>query len=125
MEQPHIYRIELSSEEERWASFDVALMAEGFDASGESCHLSQAKRFREEGAAESKISLSCEPCSSLDLYIYVIPHTLPESSSTEDTPPVEAHLTLYDHDELFKRELLEINPWGGYTARLRLPKEEQ
>jgi len=103
------------------------MTAEGRDDRGEKCGYYAAEdRIAEpgEGPAEQPAGypsdrrsvLECGPCSSLQLYLYVIPHRLPAESETEETPALPARLKVVRDGKTLRTEQLEINAWGGYSG---------
>ncbi len=126
MEPLHHFRIEISSDDPRWGCCHVVITAEGLDDAGERCGHYATENFEavDTGCPPRRIALEGGPCRRLDTYLYIIPHTLPESSEVDDTPTIAACMSLYEGKTLLRTEPLEVNPWGGLTRHLILPKEE-
>lgn len=128
-EKTQNFRVELRCSDPMWWQYNVTLIASGLNASGERCGYYATEDRQGDPAGGSArpahsttnrcTSLDCGPCHSLDLYLYVIPHRLPEPSEVEQTNPIEAHLVIRSETKTLLDEVMAINPWGGTTRHLK------
>lgn len=128
------YRIELSCAAPEWWRYNVVMTAAGYDGTGAECgYYSVEDRIAEPGSApaacpedypsDRRTTLECGPCVRVQLYLYVVPHTLPEKGEIEQTPPLPGVLTLWCDGRKLRTEQLEINPWGGMSRYLTIGEE--
>lgn len=128
------FTIRLTSRYEGWWRYNTALMCGLFDAAGERIGFAAAEdrvadveadlREKPAGvAADRYTTLATEPCDHLLLYVYVVPHTLPEGRDIEATVPFEAELRIDYDGRRIRSEKLRINQWSGTSLELRVERE--
>lgn len=105
METEGGFKVEVSSAFPGWWRYNVALMCGCYDAAGERIGFASAEdRIAEVGAcmgqppadypAERRTVLRTMPCHRIELYLYVVPHTLPDGCEIADTRPFELRLRI-------------------------------
>ena len=131
MSATHGFTIELTSRFEGWWRYNASLMCGCFDAAGNRIGFEAAEsHVAEVGAgperrpanlpADRKLTLQTGPCDHLLLYVYLVPHTLPQSNDIADTKPFAAELTICCDGRTLRTERLEINQWAGLSLELRV-----
>lgn len=127
------FRIELTSDSPQWWRFNVALMGGCFGDDGARTGFASA----EDTVAEVGSALGAPPsdypsprssvlvlpsCRQVDLFVYVIPHTLPLDREVEACVPFEADLRVcYGGSPILSRKL-QVNQWSGASAELRIDR---
>ncbi len=132
------FTIEIASRFEGWWRYNAVLMGGCFDAAGTRIDFASAESHVADvgaGPAERpanvapdrRLTLETQPCDHLLLYIYVIPHTLPQSNDIETTKPFALDLKIAYNGHRFRSERLSINQWSGISLELRVdrPASEQ
>ena len=134
MRKPATYNIELRCDHPEWWRFNVVMTARGVDDQGGPAAYSAISDTIApiDGEEHSKPSdypaerctrLVCPPCHVLELYLYILPHRLPEENSIDYTPSFEAELRILSGRSRLHSQRIEVNPWGGATLRLRWPEK--
>lgn len=134
MKKTATYQIELHCNHPDWWRFNVVMTARGLDPAGTAVgFFSISDQIAPiDGEIHSKPTnypterttrLTCTPCHRLELYLYVLPHRLPEENTLEHTPSFEAELRILEGHTCQHTQKIEVNPWGGTTLHLCWPKE--
>lgn len=121
------FRIELACPFPGWWRYNVALMCGCFDAAGERTGFASAEdTVAEAGSAadgptadypaDRKSVLDTPPCERIELYVYVIPHTLPTDREVEVCHPFDADLRIYYDGKPLRSEKIAVNQWSGASA---------
>lgn len=121
------YRIELTCTHPEWWRYNVVMTAEGRDDRDGKCgYFSVEDRIAEpekslaappaDYPADRRSVLECAPCAALQLYLYIIPHRLPDCSDIEETPAFPVCMEVFRNGKPLRTEQLEVNPWGGYSG---------
>ena len=129
MEQMKRYTIEVRCSHREWWRYNVELMCDELDASGERIHFGTASsEIAEVGAnlkvppAEkkipSKISYTTEPCHTARLYLYILPHSLPTEREVAAVSPFKITIKLSCNGTAIRTEQPVVNPWGGLSLIL-------
>ena len=128
MKQSGVYRVELKCEDREWWRYNVVITAAGFDAKGEREGFYSLREHRADVggsngvcsrlATAKRLSLECGESHRLDLYLYIIPHTLPESRDIEDAKPFDVALKISLGDSQIVDKKLRVNPWGGTSQHI-------
>ena len=74
------------------------------------------------GRTRRRLVLETPPCDHAILYIYVVPHALPESNDIDATKPFALDLQIACDGEPLRNERLQINQWSGISLELRLER---
>lgn len=130
------FSIELSSRYEEWWRYNAVLMCGCFDSADERIgFVSAESTVAEVGAGLEKcpadldparsLTLDTPPCDHLLLYVYIIPHRLPQDSDIRAGKPFEAQLTISRDGRRIGRERFEVNQWGGCSLEMRIPEEPE
>ena len=133
MSAPEGFRIEIASRFEGWWRYNAVLMCGCFDAadvrtgfvSAES-HVADVGSGPAERpknvAPDRRLTLDTPPCDHLVLYLYIIPHTLPQSNDIEATKPFTLELQIAYDGKPVRSERLPINQWSGTSLELRIDR---
>ena len=128
------FSIEVSSRYDGWWRYNAALMCGMFDADGNRTGFASASSHVADvgsGLAEPpagvdparRAVLETPECDHLVLYIYIIPHKLPDDNDIEATKPFEIEIAVHrDGRELFVRKHA-INQWSGASFEIRIGRE--
>lgn len=127
--------IELSSRSEIWWKYNATLMCGCFDAAGTRIGFASAESLvaevgsglRERPAdidPHRSLTLETPSCDHLLLYVYIVPHLLPENNDIGTGKPFEVQLTVSRDGQRIARERLVINQWGGCSLEMRIPAEK-
>ena len=125
------YTISISRRFEGWWRYNAALMCGCFDAeerrvdfAAVESHVADVgtgSRIRPAGiAADRSVTLAAPPCDHLILYIYLIPHTLPENNDIDASRPFEVDLRITFAGKKLRAERLRINQWSGASIEMRV-----
>lgn len=68
------------------------------------------------------ITLESEVCDQIVLLVYAVPHTLPESSNIDFSPPFDMRITVSHNEHIIYSERHPINQWSGANIRIELPQ---
>lgn len=74
--------------------------------------------------ADRAIRFTTVPCDYLKMYVYVIPHTLPEERDVADCKPFGLRVRVLRGKAVIHDEEHSVNCWSGASIELRLPKEQ-
>ena len=72
--------------------------------------------------ADRRVTLSAPACDHLMLYVYVIPHTLPEGNDIDATRPFDLDLKITFAGRRLRTERYAINQWSGISLELRVDR---
>lgn len=125
------FAVEVSSRDGEWWRYNVALMCGCFDAAGHRIGFASASshvadvgagpRTRPAGTPERRsVVLTTDPCDHLMCYLYIIPHTLPEQTGIDGTPPFEISLSVSYGGKRLRSEKRLVNRWSGASLELRI-----
>ncbi len=123
------FDIEVTSAYPGWWRYNVALMCGCFDAAGARAGFASAEdRVADVGAAlgqppagypaRRRTTLHTVPCRRIELYLYVVPHTLPDGREIADTLPFELQLRIRRDGEILLCEKRPVNQWSGLSLAL-------
>ncbi len=118
------FRIELTSTSDRWWRFNIELLCEALDEGEQriafcSAHSTIAEigvkpqDLPDNPTHPNPLRLTTPPCDHARLFLYLIPHTLPDEREVEAAPPFPAVLSLYYNRKLIHREIVLVNQWCG------------
>lgn len=127
--------IELSSRSEVWWKHNATLMCGCFDSAGTRTGFVSAQSTVAEVGSGLRacpadvdpfrsVRLEVPPCDHLLLYIYLVPHLLPESSVIEESEPFEVRLTVSHNGRRIRNERFAVNQWGGCAREMRISAEK-
>lgn len=124
------FTIEITSRHEVWWRYNVICTIGCFDAANRRTGFaSDSSQIAEVGAQLSsrpkgvdpqrKIRVTTSVCESIHGYIYIIPHTLPESRKIEESQPFEVEIRISYNGKKLRNEKYKINQWGGGSLEIR------
>lgn len=130
-----MYRIELKCNFEELWRYNSVITCGGYDATREQLYVSSVERMTSSefhsGATVSlnppmdqsyrePLLLECDDAESIEIHIYIVPHTLPLDRIIDNSPPFIATVTVVRGDEHIYSEDIEVNQWGGVSLKLIL-----
>lgn len=129
------FSIEIASRFDDWWRYNAVLMCGCFDDKDERIgFVSAESHVADVGAGpaerpsdvapDRRLTLETPPCDHLVLYVYVIPHTLPQNNDIEATKPFALDLKIACDGRKFRSERLQINQWSGISLELRVDRPE-
>ncbi len=129
------FSIEIASRFDGWWRYNAVLMCGCFDDKDERIgFVSAESHVADVGACPAErpadiapdrsLALETPLCDHLVLYVYIIPHTLPQDNDIESTKPFELDLKIACDGRTFRRERLSINQWSGISLELRIDRPE-
>lgn len=129
------FTVELTSRFEGWWRYNLALLCELRDGDGRRTGFASASDdVAEVGAALTSkphgverfrtLSLTTDPCRSLRLFVYVIPHSLLPDRGVDGGRDFRATLTVRCGSQTLLSEELDINQWGGASVERTVSASE-
>ena len=70
------------------------------------------------------VRLESHSANALTLYIYSIPHTLPEVQKVEDAVSPELHVIISQGGDVLYNRRHTLNPWTGANIKIEIGAEE-
>ncbi len=123
MKKSENFSIELQCGHAEWWRMQVVMIARTL-TSDETAGFYSAEDLPEELSSTGRTTrLECTTGNKLELYLYIIPHSLPSENDIYEVPTLPATLTIRRGKEPLLRETLEVNPWGGLSRIIRLGGE--
>jgi hypothetical protein len=121
------YKVKLTCDYPEWWRYNVYIMAVGCDSAGAQLFIeNRADRIydvcyeecvREQPADYDRhTELSVSPCAYIDIYVYVVANTFPQSKIIRDSPPFPVTLTIVKDGEMIEEAEYSVNQWGGVTV---------
>lgn len=134
MGEPSSYQIELQCNHPEWWCYNVVITAHGVNRDGSVAgyHAVEDKIAPIDGGDHPRPAdyptprttrLQCGPCEGIDLYLYILPHRLPDENSIEHTPLFEAELRILKGKSCLHTQQVAVNPWGGASLHIRWPEK--
>lgn len=68
------------------------------------------------------VKLAAPSCHSLLMYVYVIPHALPEDNSIEHSLPFDMTVSATRGGRKVYSRIFKINRWAGASLEIRIPE---
>ncbi|MDE7076957.1 MAG: hypothetical protein K2O55_00025 [Alistipes sp.] len=127
------FTVKITSDYPGWWRYNAALMAGCFDAEERRTEFAtvcshvadvgaELKEPPADMARDRKITLTTAPCDHLQLYAYIIPHTLPSGDDIDATQPFDIELTIAYGGRRVNRIVRKINQWSGASIEMRVEK---
>lgn len=124
-------KIELRCRYAEWWRYNAVLMCGCMDASGRRTgFVSTTSEVADVGAnlpeapaglgERSRIVLEVPACVQALLYIYIIPHTLPEGDDIDGTRPFEIEVRVTQGLRTLLSETRQVNQWSGASIELKI-----
>lgn len=127
------FSIEIASRFDGWWRYNAVLMCGCFDAADTRTDFASAESHVADVGAnlterpadvapDRSLTLETPSCDHLLLYVYVVPHTLPQDNDIEATKPFTLDLKIAYDGKTFRSERLQINQWSGISLELRIER---
>lgn len=118
-----------SSFVELWR-YNIAIVAACFDANKEQLEVKSARSHIADVGANLKaapegynrhreLSLVTNECETVEILIYLIPHTLPAAKDIVDAEPFNVHITVMRGEATLHDEKHAVNQWAGDSISLK------
>jgi len=128
------FRIEISSRYEGWWRYNVTLMCGLFDSDGRRIGFASAEsRVADTGGSTDRPpadydparrpTLETAPCDHLQLYVYIVPHRLPDDNDIESTRPFDVEIDIRADGRRILRQRRAVNQWSGASIEMRVENE--
>ncbi len=129
------FRIAVASPYPEFWRYNVALMCGCFDGTDRRTGFASAEdtvaavganlTAPPEGYSSLRtVVLDTPPCDHIVLYLYIIPHTLPQGRDISETKPFPLQVRIEAPDGSETQARYEINQWSGASVELRIPAPE-
>lgn len=127
MSEKQGFSIEVTCRDPQWWRYNVAVTCGCFDSEGHRTGFVSAESTLAEPGGQiaeavkkrpRTVAFDTEPCDNLLMYLYIIPHTLPEDPEIEDNP-FEIRIRASYGDREIKSLLKTVNRWSGASLELR------
>ena len=123
------FKIEISSSFEYFWRYNVAVTCGCFDAQGERVGFASADDHIADVGADMKnppqgyvsprtVTVSTVPFDHLLMYIYVIPHTLPEGRDVAEYKPFDLKVRITRDGKGVVNKVYSVNSWSGASIEL-------
>lgn len=123
------YMVELACGYPGWWRFNLYVTVVCFDGGGNSISFRNfsdkvydpqisSERISPEGfdPARRAVHVESAPCSYIEVYVYAVTNTFPDSDSIKNSPPFDAVLTVSAAGKVVGSEVYRVNQWGGLTV---------
>jgi len=129
------FSVEVESRYEAWWRYNVTILCGCFDAAGERVGFASAERIvapvgsdqplppQDAAAAKRGIGLATAPCERIVLYVYIVPHTLPETREIGAVSPFEVRVRIGYAGNPLSEARYKINPWSGASLEIKLGRD--
>lgn len=126
------YVVEISGSGADFARFNIAVTCGCFDADGHRTGFASARdtvmpvggdagSVHVDTAAPRVVRFVAAPCESLLMYVYIIPHTLPEDSTVANTQPFYVNIAVTRGARCIYDRRYKINGWAGASLCIDVP----
>lgn len=122
------YKVELLCDYPEWWRYNVYMMVVGFDREGNNAVFNNfvdkvydanyggdPREMPDDYVTPRDISLITDECAYIEIYIYVVANTFPQSDIISDSPSFDAILSVSAEGRVLKEKAYEVNQWGGLT----------
>lgn len=129
------YHVEVSSRFAQLWRYNIYMLCGESDANGTSLHVipvqSKVASVGDnltvapagfDGPREIEATIDVE--QTLEVYVYVVPHTLPTNSEPEQTKPFKMRIKITADGEEIYNTVHMINQWSGDSIALKFPSEK-
>lgn len=128
------FSIEISSDYKELWRYNISLTGEVADRDGRRTeYVGHASEVAPVGSSlkaapagydpDRRISIVTGAGERLTLYIYVIPHTLPQQRIVDQARPFELHVRIGRSGETLYDRRLSVNQWSGDNIEIKLGAE--
>ena len=129
------YHVQVRSTFAQLWRYNIYMLCGESNAEGESLHVipvqskaaSVGDNLREapagfDGSRELEATIDVE--QTLEVYVYIVPHTLPTNSEPEQTKPFKMRIKITADGEEVYNTVHMINQWSGDSIALKFPNEK-
>ena len=122
------YNVCLSCTVHDWWRFNVFMIVVGYDEGGKRVSFDDLtdriydleyggspRQAPERYEDERVLRVESGECTYVDIYVYAVANTLPESEIIKDTPSFPARLSVLAGKTKVLDQEYTVNPWGGLT----------
>lgn len=130
------FKVEISSSYEYFWRYNVAVTCGCFDGGGNRVGFASADDHLADVGAGMKtapkgfvlprtVTFSTVPCERLLMYIYVIPHTLPEGRDVAEYKPFDMTVRVTRDGRNVLTKTYSVNSWSGASIELSAEEKQQ
>lgn len=122
------YEVELLCRYPEWWRFNLYMIVVGYDATGNRVFFDNYTdrvyelefNTQRTGAPAGydparPVKIVSNPCDHVEVYVYVVTNTFPDSTAIKDSPPFTAVLRVTPAGGRPQERSYEVNQWGGLT----------
>ena len=131
MKKDEGFSVEVESRYEGWWRYNVTILCGCFDADGNRIGFASAESVvapvgsdlsapPEGAAAERRIGIRSIACDHIVMYVYIVPHTLPDTREIGDVAPFDVRLRVGYGGVPFGDMHYRINQWSGASLEIKL-----
>ena len=131
MKKDEGFSVEVESRYEGWWRYNVTILCGCFDADGNRIGFASAESVvapvgsdlsapPEGAAAERRIGIRSIACDHIVMYVYIVPHTLPETREIGNVAPFDVRLRIGYGGVPFGDMHYRINQWSGASLEIKL-----
>ena len=124
------YSVELNSSFAELWRYNIAIVVAGFDADGEQLEVKSKQSHIADVGANLKgapegysrrrsLSVETSPCESVEVLIYIIPHTLPSVKDIADAEQFNIHIKVSKGGQTLHDAKHLVNQWAGDSVTLK------
>ncbi len=127
------FSVEVESRYEGWWRYNVTILCGCFDAGGNRVGFASAESIvapvgsdltvAPEGTAagaKRRIGIRSVVCDHIVMYVYIVPHTLPETREIGEVSPFDVRLRIGYAGVPFGDTHYKINQWSGASLEIKL-----
>ncbi|WP_417012951.1 hypothetical protein [Alistipes sp.] len=124
------FSVEVESRFDGWWRYNVTILCGCFDAQGNRVGFASAERIvapvggdlPEDIAAKAqrRIGIRSVACDRIVMYVYIVPHTLPETREIGDVSPFDVRVRIGYGGAPLSDTQYRINPWSGASLEIKL-----
>lgn len=129
------FTIEVSCSDKEWWRYNVAFTCGCFNGEGVRIGFAAADSHVADVGSKPeppkgtppprKATLETMPCDNILVYLYIIPHTLPEENDIDATRPFDALIKVYYGGKLLKTRHQSVNRWSGISLAMKFDHDEE
>lgn len=123
------YRIELLCDYSDWWRYNIYIMSVGFNRNNDRVAFNElidrvyeldyddsSRNAPKDYKEARKLCLTTDPADYIDVYLYAVTNTFPQSTQIKDSPPFTVTLRVTANDKVVDETHFEVNQWGGLTV---------
>lgn len=130
------FSVEVECRDEGWWRYNVTILCGCFDGEGRRVGFASAEdvvaavgsdlRRPPQGtpkAADRRIGIDTVPCERIVMYLYIVPHTLPETREIGDVSPFDVRVRIACAGVPLRDTCYRINRWSGASLEIKLGRD--